>query len=61
MRNTEKSIEVNILRHLANCLEERTRRQTTILSPSQILEESVGCDDILHGLPRGCAIAIQTT
>jgi len=60
MRNTtEKSVEVNILRHLANCLEERTRRQITVLSPSQLLEESIGYDDILHGLPRGWVIAIQ--
>ena len=37
MRNTtEKSVEVNILRHLANCLEERTHRQITVLSPSKV-------------------------
>lgn len=60
MRNTtEKSVEVNILRHLANCLEERTHKQITVLSPSQLLEESLGYDDILHGLPRGWVIAIQ--
>jgi len=60
MRNTtEKSVEVNILRHLANCLERETHRQITVLSPSQLLEESIGYDDILHGLPRGWVIAIQ--
>ena len=56
---TEKSVETNVLRHLVNCLEERTGNKITIISPTQNFEEFVGYDDILHGLPPGEVIALQ--
>lgn len=58
-KTTEKSVEVNVLRHLANCLEQRTGNQITVLSPTQNLELRVGYDDIIHGLPPGWVIALQ--
>ena len=60
MRKTsEKSLEINVLRHLVNWLEKRTGNKITVLSPTQNLEEHLGYDEILQGLPRGWVMALQ--
>lgn len=56
---SEKTVEVNVLRDLANCLQENTGRQVTIVAPTQIEERRYGYDDILKGLPPGRTIALQ--
>lgn len=59
MRNTEKSIEINVLRRLVNWLELRFQRKITVLAPTQNLEENVGYDKFLPALPDGMILAFQ--
>ena len=58
-KTTEKSIEINVLRKLVNCLEKKLKKQITVLAPSQRLEHNVGYDELLYGLPDGMVIVFQ--
>lgn len=58
-KTTEKSLEINVLRHLVNCLEQKTGNKITVIAPTQKLEERLGYDEIIQGLPKGLVIALQ--
>ena len=44
---SEKMLEINILRHLANCIEQYTESLVHIISPTQNQERCLGVDDYL--------------
>lgn len=59
INTSEKTVEVNVLHELANCIERATGRQVTIVSPTPFQENFLGYDDMLEGLGPGTIIALQ--
>lgn len=58
-KTSEKSIEINVLHKLVDCLEKKFNSQITVLAPTQRQERYWGFDDELYGLPNGRIIVLQ--
>ena len=57
---SEKTIEINILRHLANCIENRLSDSNVgVIAPTQNQEKNLGFDAILGSIKEQQVIAIQ--
>ena len=57
---SEKTIEINILRHLANCIENRSPGSNVgVIAPTQNQEKNLGFDAILGSTKDQQVIAIQ--
>ena len=56
-KTSEKTVEVNVLHDLANCLEENYK--ITIIAPTQNEELDFGFDELFSNLPSGRILALQ--
>lgn len=57
-KTSEKTVEINILHDLCNCLESKNQR-VTVIAPTQREERDLSFDDMFEGLPAGRVLALQ--
>lgn len=56
---SERTLEFNVLNELAAYLWMMSRLTLTVISPTQVEEDTLGFDDIVEGLPPGKVLAVQ--
>ena len=56
---SEKTVEVNVLNEMAAYLVKRTRAVPTFIAPTQNMEDTLGFDEYIRGLPNGILVCLQ--